>query len=185
MSPSIRAFKLVQFPTDYRGRKKCFRSRDDIPSTPCAESGKLPLKKPRWFCDGDKFIYVRTVCVMGCLLTGRLEHLFFSTLQSAVYENALGVSAYALLTNSAMALLLIMKLILGGWSEGSVVKNTGCILGSILKSYVQFQACARHLTTRCNSSPRSSNTLSWPPWALYVCVVHAHIQAKYICLCIK
>lgn len=126
-----------------------------------------------------------SVCVMGCLLTGRLEHLFFSTLQSAVYENALGVSAYALLTNSAMALLLIMKLILGGWSEGSVVKNTGCILGSILKSYVQFQACARHLTTRCNSSPRSSNTLSWPPWALYVCVVHAHIQAKYICLCIK
>lgn len=87
MSPLVEAFKLADFPwTGELG--KMFQEHEDVPSTLCTDSGKL-LSRASRFCDGDKLIYVRIVCVTG-RRTGRLEHLV-SILQSDVYGNALGM----------------------------------------------------------------------------------------------
>lgn len=58
-----------------------------------------------------------------------------------------------------------VKFVLRSWRGGSAEKGTSC---SSRASGSNFQCPhGRQLTITCNSSPRGSDTLTWPPEALY------------------
>lgn len=60
-------------------------------------------------------------------------------------------------------------------NDDSEVKNT---VGFFQRMQVRFSVPTGWFTTLCKSSARS-NTLFWPPRALYTCATKIHVPAQY------